>query len=346
MAGVKTNSAALRAAKLARVVELSDPPVEVLAPPVPEPGPVRDNPAAVYLTRFLAKPKSRKAVLGAMTRILRVLNVQPTSGRSALTLEDVLAFRWTSIVYQDVEMIKTALALQHGYKTTNHALSILRGIMRQCYVMDLIGSDVFSKLMLVKGEKGVRLPKGRFVHKDEIKRLLTACGSDSIGIRDAAVIMSLFATGGRRAELCSVSLAKLDRQAGKARIIGKGNKERFLRFGVAMPYVEAWLKVRGTAPGPLFQSFDTIRKNKTPGLSESAMWAIVKRLAKVAGIDPAPSPHDFRRSLITWMLSQGVDIATVQDMVGHASPVTTKMYDLRGEEAGDEAHKKILDPFQ
>jgi len=381
MTTVKTNSARLRASRLARVqVDLPSPgsPIEVFpvvapedfpeaAPQVgvrdpevaselviePSPGlskatgltflapqgSLRQNPAAVYLAQYLAKPKSHTAVLGAMKRILRV------SGKPATSREDVLAFDWTVIGYQDVLMIKTALMLQYGYKTTNHALSVLRGVMRQCYAMDYIKSDVFSKLMLVKGEKGKRLPKGRLVPVDEIKRLLMACDSGMIGTRDAAVLMSLFATGGRRAELCAVTLEKLDRQSGKARIIGKGNKERVIRFGVAMPYIEAWIKMRGTEPGPLFRSFDTIHKNKTPGLSESAMWAIVKRLAETAGINPAPSPHDFRRTFISGLLSKGVDIATVQDMAGHASIITTKMYDLRGEEAGDEAHKKILDPF-
>ena len=363
MAAVKTNSAALRAAKLARVVvNLPSPgsPIEVfpvlgpedrpaaelvlekatgLALPTPQ-GALRDNPAAVYLAQYLAKPKSHTAVLGAMKRILRAV------GKSATSREDVLAFNWASIGYQDVLMIKTALMLQHGYKTTNHALSILRGVMRQCYAMDLIESDVFSKLMLVKGEKGNRLPKGRLIPQDEIKKLLTACGSSMIGTRDAAVLMSLFATGGRRAELCAVVIEKLDHNTGKTKVVGKGNKERVIRFGVAMPYVETWIKTRGGEPGPLFRSFDTVHKNKRPGLSESAMWAIVKRLAETAGIDPAPSPHDFRRTFISGLLSKGVDIATVQDMAGHASIITTKMYDLRGEEAGDEAHKKIRDPFE
>jgi site-specific recombinase XerD len=365
MTAVKTNSATLRATKRARVVvALPAPgsPIEVFPVLGPEdfleqermlktspslqtaltseaPKTLRQNPAAVYLARFLAKPKSHAAVLGAMKRILRVL------GEVTISLEDVIAFNWASIAYQDVMAIKSSLMLRHGYKTTNHALSILRGIMRECYALDLIASDVFSKLMLVKGEKGNRLPKGRLVPQDEIKRLLTICGPSTIGIRDAAVLMSLFATGGRRAELCAVTLERLDRRTGKARVVGKGNKERVIRFGVAMPYIETWIKVRGTEPGPLFQSFDTIHKNKTPGLSESAMWAIVKRLAESASISPAPSPHDFRRTFISGLLSRGVDIATVQDMAGHASIITTKMYDLRGEEAGDEAHKKIKDPF-
>ena len=156
-------------------------------------------------------------------------------------------------------------------------------------------------------------------------------------LRDRAILHTLFSTGMRRGELVTLTRADVqDGRAAQALITGKGEKERVVFFsGEALAALRAYLAARDTrAPG--------VRPDRTPflfcrhdrqveplpdadprrRLSTLSVWRICKAYGALVGVDAAP--HDFRHDKASTLLNEGADLSEVQDLLGHASPLTTK----------------------
>ncbi len=99
----------------------------------------------------------------------------------------------------------------------------------------------------------------------------------------------------------------------------------------AISFIQRWLGVRGEEEGCLFCRIHRGGHLKLGQMHSDTVWRIIQKRAKMAGIESF-SPHDFRRTFCSDLLDAGVDIVTVQKLVGHSSPVTTAKYDRRGEE--------------
>jgi site-specific recombinase XerD len=147
--------------------------------------------------------------------------------------------------------------------------------------------------------------------------------------RDTALVVLAYAGGFRRAELVALDLGDYDGEAGRLPVIGKGNKERAVFIGNgARDALHAWLRVRGPEPGPLLLPVDRHGRMRPRRLTEQTVYDRLRHLAERAGV-AAFSPHDCRRSLAGDLLDAGVDLATVQALLGHASPATTARSDRR-----------------
>jgi len=160
-------------------------------------------------------------------------------------------------------------------------------------------------------------------------RLLEAPSSlTRLGRRDRAALETLYATGCRASEVVGLRPVDLDLKGGKARCIGKGNKERQVPLGSsAIRALAAYLErdrpalvARNPQVGAVFVS-----KSGRP-LSRVALWQLVKRHARTAGLNGEVSPHTLRHSFATHLLSRGADLRVVQEMLGHASIATTQIY--------------------
>ncbi len=149
-----------------------------------------------------------------------------------------------------------------------------------------------------------------------------------VGVRDRAILETLYATGCRVSELIGLDLHDLDTETSTALVTGKGNKQRIVPIGsYAAAAIEAWLPVRmsmrrsGTDPGALFLS---IRGNR---MSRQAVWRLVRSYGVRARIDEKRlSPHVLRHSAATHMVEGGADLRTIQEILGHASLSTTQVY--------------------
>jgi site-specific recombinase XerD len=148
-------------------------------------------------------------------------------------------------------------------------------------------------------------------------------------LRDQALLRTLFCTGMRRAELSSLNRSDLDDgHADQALITGKGEKERVVFFDQpTLALIRRYLAARADSYRPLFIRHDRGRGQPGPGgaryrLSPQSVWLSVKRYASLAGV-PA-SPHAFRHAKASVMLNRGAKLSEVQDILGHASPETTK----------------------
>lgn len=199
--------------------------------------------------------------------------------------------------------------------------------------------------------RGTRLPRGRHITSGELVGLLTACEVDPrpAGARDAALIALAWATGARRSELSGLDLDDLRMVAGdEAELVirhGKGDKVRKVSvYNGALIALVDWLEIRGDEPGPLFWTIDKNDRLRNRRLMPDPMRKmLLGRLAE--GKLPPMTWHDFRRTFAGNLLDQGVDLATVQRLMGHSSPVTTSNYDRRGDEVKRQAVKKIFVPY-
>ncbi len=171
------------------------------------------------------------------------------------------------------------------------------------------------------------LPK--FLTLDQVDALLAAPDTAThIGLRDRALIETLYATGLRVSELVGLRLTDVTLDRGYVQCLGKGSKMRLVPLGdVATSWLRRYLAEARPAftakrDGPwLFVSARGARR-----LTRGAFWQILKQYGQTAGIRSPLSPHVLRHSFATHLLERGADLRAIQTMLGHADLSTTQIY--------------------
>ncbi len=199
------------------------------------------------------------------------------------------------------------------------------------------------------GLRGPRQDKNlpHFVSRDDMVRLLTAPPDDvPLGLRDRALLETVYSAGLRVSELTALNQEDLDLDDGLATVRGKGRKERLALLGPpAVEAIRRWLNARPSlAQGrAINQPAVFVNKNGTRLSSRSVGRLLEKYLAQ-AGMDPRTSPHTLRHSFATHLLDAGADIRSVQELLGHASLATTQIYThvttQRLRDSYDQAHPR------
>jgi integrase/recombinase XerD len=115
--------------------------------------------------------------------------------------------------------------------------------------------------------------------------------------------------------------------------------------GGAARAVGDWVALRGAAPGALFLPVNKGGAIRGAGLSAAAIYKVLQKRLGQAGVAEL-SPHDFRRTFVGDLLDAGIDLATVQQLAGHASVTTTARYDRRGEAAKRKAVEVLHFPYR
>ncbi|MFT3887139.1 MAG: site-specific tyrosine recombinase XerD [Arachnia sp.] len=179
-----------------------------------------------------------------------------------------------------------------------------------------------------------RLPKALSV--DEVTRILEAPDRrDPVGLRDAALLELLYATGARVSEICGLDVDEmrlaLDNPDAGLRLRGKGGKERVVPLGsYAARAVDDYL-VRSRpalAEGRARVDHALLLNHLGRRLSRQSAWAVIRGAAAAAGVTTDVSPHSLRHSFATHLLEGGADLRVVQELLGHASVATTQIYTL------------------
>ncbi len=171
------------------------------------------------------------------------------------------------------------------------------------------------------------LPKALSVER--VIRLIEAPDrSTPLGVRDAAILEFLYATGSRVTEAATVGLTDLDLDSATVILTGKGSKQRLVPLGsYARIAIREYLPIRLGLLSEDERSDVLFVNARGRGLTRQGMWEIVKRNGRLAGIEPSSlSPHVLRHSAATHMVEGGADLRTVQEMLGHASISTTQVY--------------------
>jgi integrase/recombinase XerD len=164
---------------------------------------------------------------------------------------------------------------------------------------------------------------------DDVSRLLEHPDTSPKGLRDRAVLETLYAAGLRVSELVGLDVDDVDLEDGRVRVLGKGGKEREVPVGrYARDAVGAYLsRVRPAivSAGSRSALFLNLRGGR---LTRQACAGILAHHATGAGISRKVSPHALRHSFATHLLEGGADVRVVQELLGHASVATTQVYTL------------------
>jgi integrase len=267
-----------------------------------------------------------------MRQALDVMAGILTNGRA-----DALTLDWSALRYKHTAALRAALVQRYAPATTNKFLGGLRRVLKEALLLDLLDPQDYQKAIAVKGIKvNNSEPRGRALTREEISALMQVCSCDpsrALGARDVALIAILRGGGLRREEVVNLDLKDLNCTTGALKIrCGKGGKSRtvYLPAGL-LALVEDWLSVRGPDKGPVLCHIRKGGRVVVRALTPQSVWFLLEKRAAEAGVEDF-SPHDFRRTFISDLLDAGVDLATVQQLAGHADPATTSRYDRRGEE--------------
>jgi integrase/recombinase XerC len=164
---------------------------------------------------------------------------------------------------------------------------------------------------------------------DEIQRLLEAPSSRRpLGLRDRAILETMYSAGLRVGELIALRDQDLDLEAGLARVRGKGRKERLAHLGsYALKALRHWLSVRQLATPDAAGGTAPVFTNRFGRrLTTRSVGRMLEKLLAQTGLDKRTTPHTLRHSFATHLLDRGADIRSVQELLGHKSLVTTQIY--------------------
>jgi site-specific recombinase XerD len=203
-------------------------------------------------------------------------------------------------------------------------LSAARGLCRHLVLAGELALD--PSLSLRRGRRASRLPKA--LGEAEIEALLRAPDvSTPLGRRDRALLEVLYSAGTRASETVGLSEGDVDLEAGHARVLGKGNKERLVALGpFAVAALVDYLE-DPARPKPLESAGQALFLNERGGrLTTRSLQRIVGHMALVAGLARRPTPHTLRHSFATHLLDRGADLRAVQELLGHAQLATTQIY--------------------
>jgi integrase/recombinase XerD len=240
---------------------------------------------------------------------------------------------------EDVMAFVTALK-QEGLatKSVNRTLAAMKGFYKYLIRGKEMKSSPVSDITMAKG--WIRLPGA--LSMAEMNLLLAQPGlATTSAIRDAAVMELMYATGLRATEIVQLTIGSVNWQVGYLITRGKGGKERIVPVGKAafnllQRYLEEArprLLSAGSSNILFLNRFGT-------GFTRQGLWKIIKKYARMAGLETKVHPHTFRHSFASHLLEGGADLRAVQVMLGHADISTTQIYTHVTQERLRAVHKK------
>lgn len=215
---------------------------------------------------------------------------------------------------------------QYSKATIARKLATLRSFYKFLVKRNQLTSNPVVAVRTPKQDK--KLP--RFLEYEEIKKLLDTPSLDNwLGARDRAIMETLYSTGIRVSELVALNMDDIDFLGEVVHVRGKGKKERIAPIGSsALQVIQHYMEYRNKRaqnnvnfdPKVLFVNKHGRR------LSTRSVRRKMDKYLKMAGLDPAISPHTLRHSFATHMLNNGADLRSVQELLGHQSLSTTQVY--------------------
>lgn len=223
-------------------------------------------------------------------------------------------------------------------RTTGRLVSALRRFFQFAVREGLRADDPAADL------ESPKLPRSlpRTLSEEEVEALLAApdLGTDQ-GLRDRAMLETLYASGLRVSELVTLKTVQASLDMGVVRVLGKGSRERLTPLGEeAVAWIERYqreARPRILAGRKSDALFVTARGG---AMTRQAFWNLVKRYALAAGIRGAISPHTLRHAFATHLINHGADLRVVQMLLGHADISTTQIYTHVARERLKALHRK------
>ena len=232
----------------------------------------------------------------------------------------------------DPQIARNFIYLELGNRISKRScqrrMSSLRGFYSYCQEHDYCEHNPFKIVKSPKQDK--KLPKVMYV--EQVKRLFeeNAQRNDALMVRDQAIIQLLYASGLRASELVNLNLRDMDYRNRLMRVLGKGNKERYVPFSTS---AGNWVKryIDELRPKLLAKSKQKkvdrifLNNNGYP-LTVRGLEYIVTNIEKKSCVYLGLHPHEFRHSFATHLLESGADLRMIQEFLGHESINTTQVY--------------------
>lgn len=226
--------------------------------------------------------------------------------------------------------IDAFLAEQRDQKKATSSISRLITSLRKFYQW-LVRQNIqkLNPMLEIDSPKKRRtLPVALTVN--EVNKLLEQPDTKKqLGLRDRALLETLYATGIRVSELINLKFTDLHEELKLVKVFGKGSKERLIPISeVALSWIDSYKeKVRDPLILKIGKNTDFIFLNSRGGsLTRQAVWQIIKHYCKMAGIQKNVTPHTLRHTFATHLLENGADLRVVQEILGHSDISTTQIY--------------------
>jgi len=228
------------------------------------------------------------------------------------------------------DVVRTYLAFlnekQYSKATIARKLATLRSFYKFLVKRNQLTSNPVVAVRTPKQDK--KLP--RFLEYEQVKRLLdTPPMNNWLGARDRAILETLYSTGIRVSELVALNMDDIDFLGEVVHVRGKGKKERIAPIGSsALQVIQHYMEYRNKRAqnNSNFDSKVLFVNKHGRRLSTRSVRRKMDKYLKMAGLDPAISPHTLRHSFATHMLNNGADLRSVQELLGHQSLSTTQIY--------------------
>ena len=240
-----------------------------------------------------------------------------------------LAQRDRSLLDVDAADIDAWLATQFAAKAKATSIARRLSTLRRFYRLALDRGQLREDptFRVVAPRRPRRLPKS--ISEKQVEALLAAPDvASDLGLRDRAMLETLYASGLRVSELVGLKRGQVSMDAGVVRVLGKGSKERLVPVGdEAIHWINRYLASARPTLAAHSKSDDLFITARGTAMTRQAFWALVKRYATIAGIPAATlSPHVLRHAFATHLLNHGADLRVVQLLLGHADITTTTIY--------------------
>jgi integrase/recombinase XerD len=215
-------------------------------------------------------------------------------------------------------------ALGLSARSAGRAIHAIRGFYRFLVREEKVTEDPMENIRSPRPFK----PLPRFLNRAQVEALLEAPDlSTALGLRDKAILETMYASGLRASEVIQLKTENIDPDVGLLRIFGKGRKERLVPIGSSA--LAAILRYETEGRAALLKkkrSRELFLNHAGEGLSRMGLWLIVRRHALSVGVASILTPHVLRHSFATHLLENGADLRALQAMLGHADISTTEIY--------------------
>jgi len=240
--------------------------------------------------------------------------------------EPRLAFNRTVVLRYRFFLEQKSLASS----TINVRLAAVRRLAYEAADSGLLSPELAAGIRRVKGAKRLGKRVGNWLTAEQARVLLKEASTDDIrGARDRAILALLLGCGLRRAELAGLKFSDLQVREDHwiiADLVGKGKHIRTVPVPAwAKRAVDHWSVAAGVSAGAIFRKVNRLGTVWGEGITSKAVWHIVKKAAKRAGIERL-APHDLRRSCAKFCHVAGGELDQIQFLLGHVSIQTTEQY--------------------
>ena len=225
----------------------------------------------------------------------------------------------------DIHHVRAFIAKRHRQglagSSMQRLLSSVRGFYKFLLKNNYINANPAVDVRAPKGEK--KLPKVMDV--DQVDRLLSGTASSPLEMRDHAMMELMYSSGLRLSELVNLNLEDIEMHAAQVRVLGKGNKTRYLPIGQqAREALASWLELRDRVAQQ--DERGVFVNNRGSRLSQRAVQKRMREQAQRTQLGVHVHPHMLRHSFASHLLESSGDLRSVQELLGHANISTTQVY--------------------